>query len=320
MAEDEQALVGSVNELKVILENGDSTQVALLEAFKKLQALGDLPTRVLSTTMIGKSVNKLAKDGQPEVKKIAADLVGQWRQLHRKRKSVSSGLGDDSLARSKSNLSIASEGDSLKPAPSQDSLMTEPASSSQVEPPPVAPEEKRPPQRDKVVQKLKEAITFTENLENKEEGAAEQDDTEDSEVLAKRIETCLWKDLGEKQTDYMSQVRAILFNLKDKSNHQFKFKVSVGFIKPEEFSKLTAMDMASEERNAQRKKDQDDAMAAIDQDWAMKKGNIRISGMFTCGKCKGTQTTYFQMQTRSSDEPMTTFARCLTCGNRWKFC
>eukprot|EP00439_Symbiodinium_sp_Y106_P042252 s4841_g5.t1 len=34
----------------------------------------------------------------------------------------------------------------------------------------------------------------------------------------------------------------------------------------------------------------------------------------------GNKTTYFQMQTRSSDEPMTTFVTCLTCGNRWKFC
>jgi transcription elongation factor S-II len=26
------------------------------------------------------------------------------------------------------------------------------------------------------------------------------------------------------------------------------------------------------------------------------------------------------MQTRSADEPMTTFVSCLECYNRWKFC
>lgn len=41
---------------------------------------------------------------------------------------------------------------------------------------------------------------------------------------------------------------------------------------------------------------------------------------FTCRKCKGNQCTYFQMQTRSADEPMTTYIFCLTCGNRWKSC
>jgi len=43
-----------------------------------------------------------------------------------------------------------------------------------------------------------------------------------------------------------------------------------------------------------------------------------FEGMFTCGKCKSKRTTYFQMQTRSADEPMTTFVTCLNCSKRWK--
>ena len=42
--------------------------------------------------------------------------------------------------------------------------------------------------------------------------------------------------------------------------------------------------------------------------------------MFKCGKCKERNCTYYQMQTRSADEPMTTFVTCLSCNNRWKFC
>ena len=39
---------------------------------------------------------------------------------------------------------------------------------------------------------------------------------------------------------------------------------------------------------------------------------------FTCRRCKSTQCTYYQLQTRSADEPMTTFVCCINCGNRWK--
>lgn len=45
---------------------------------------------------------------------------------------------------------------------------------------------------------------------------------------------------------------------------------------------------------------------------------------FTCFKCQrndpenANKCTYYQLQTRSADEPMTTFVTCLNCGCRWK--
>jgi len=39
---------------------------------------------------------------------------------------------------------------------------------------------------------------------------------------------------------------------------------------------------------------------------------------FTCRKCKSKECSYYQLQTRSADEPMTTFVTCIKCGNRWK--
>ena len=41
---------------------------------------------------------------------------------------------------------------------------------------------------------------------------------------------------------------------------------------------------------------------------------------FTCRKCRSKKCTYYQMQTRSADEPMTIFVTCIDCGNRWKTC
>ena len=41
-------------------------------------------------------------------------------------------------------------------------------------------------------------------------------------------------------------------------------------------------------------------------------------GVFKCPKCHKRKVTYYQMQTRSADEPMTNFITCLYCNNRWK--
>jgi len=42
------------------------------------------------------------------------------------------------------------------------------------------------------------------------------------------------------------------------------------------------------------------------------------SDMFTCKRCKKSRTRYWEMQTRSADEPMTIFIRCLNCGKEWR--
>lgn len=52
----------------------------------------------------------------------------------------------------------------------------------------------------------------------------------------------------------------------------------------------------------------------------MAKTGGTVTDLFQCGKCKKKNCTYNQVQTRSADEPMTTFVLCNECGNRWKFC
>lgn len=43
----------------------------------------------------------------------------------------------------------------------------------------------------------------------------------------------------------------------------------------------------------------------------------RAAGFLVCRNCRSTHVDVDQMQTRSADEPMTLFALCLECGNRW---
>jgi DNA-directed RNA polymerase subunit M/transcription elongation factor TFIIS len=42
--------------------------------------------------------------------------------------------------------------------------------------------------------------------------------------------------------------------------------------------------------------------------------------MLQCSKCKKNAVEYYQLQTRSADEPITNFCHCLNCDKRWRFC
>lgn len=39
---------------------------------------------------------------------------------------------------------------------------------------------------------------------------------------------------------------------------------------------------------------------------------------FRCNRCNKRKCTYYEMQTRSADEPMTIFVRCVNCGKQWR--
>ena len=43
-----------------------------------------------------------------------------------------------------------------------------------------------------------------------------------------------------------------------------------------------------------------------------------MTNLFKCRKCGSRETSYYEVQTRSADEPMTQFITCLSCSNRWK--
>lgn len=43
-----------------------------------------------------------------------------------------------------------------------------------------------------------------------------------------------------------------------------------------------------------------------------------MTEMFTCKKCKSKKCTYYELQTRSADEPSTIFITCIDCGKHWK--
>ena len=61
-----------------------------------------------------------------------------------------------------------------------------------------------------------------------------------------------------------------------------------------------------------------DKQSAVDEFLYSRTAGIRTNE-YKCGRCKEHKCSYYQMQVRCSDEPMTTFINCLNCGNSWSF-
>ncbi|CAD5172404.1 unnamed protein product [Musa acuminata subsp. malaccensis] len=134
--------------------------------------------------------------------------------------------------------------------------------------------------------------------------------------IAVALESVLFEKLGTSIGAHKHKYRSIMFNLKDNNNKDFRRRVLLGHVKPEEIVNMMAEDMASDERKRANKQIKEKALFECERGAAPK----ATTDQFKCGRCGQRKTTYYQMQTRSADEPMTTFVTCVNCNNHWKFC
>ena len=108
---------------------------------------------------------------------------------------------------------------------------------------------------------------------------------------------------------YVDRVRSIYFNLNNESLLQ---QLADGSIKPHVVAFMTHQELRPEKWEKLIKE-------KIQRDKHKYETNIEAAtDTFKCRKCQSNKCTYYQMQTRSADEPMTTFVTCIDCGNRWK--
>lgn len=107
---------------------------------------------------------------------------------------------------------------------------------------------------------------------------------------------------------YIDRLRSIITNLKGEVLQH----INDGTIKPHVVAFMTHQELSPDRWSEMIK-------AKIIRDKNKFETTISAStDTFTCRKCKGNQCTYYQLQTRSSDEPMSVYVSCLNCGNRWK--
>lgn len=136
------------------------------------------------------------------------------------------------------------------------------------------------------------------------------------EELAEELEECIYQEFRNTDMRYKNRIRSRIANLKDSKNPQLRLNFLGGVIPPSRLATMTAEEMASNEMK--RLREQFKKEAINDAQLATVQGTQ--TDLLKCGKCKKRNCTYNQIQTRSADEPMTTFVLCNECGHRWKFC
>ncbi|XP_019741995.1 transcription elongation factor A protein 3 isoform X6 [Hippocampus comes] len=134
--------------------------------------------------------------------------------------------------------------------------------------------------------------------------------------MAAEIEDHIHQEIKATDMKYKNRVRSRISNLKDPKNPGLRRNVLVGSIDLKRIAIMSAEEMASDELKQLRNVLTQEAI----REHQMAKTGGTTTDLLQCGKCKKKNCTYNQVQTRSADEPMTTFVLCNECGNRWKFC
>ncbi|XP_045901374.1 transcription elongation factor A protein 3 isoform X12 [Micropterus dolomieu] len=134
--------------------------------------------------------------------------------------------------------------------------------------------------------------------------------------MAAEIEDHIYQDIKATDMKYKNRVRSRISNLKDPKNPGLRRNVLAGSIELSRIATMSSEEMASDELKQLRNVLTQEAI----REHQMAKTGGTTTDLLQCGKCKKKNCTYNQVQTRSADEPMTTFVLCNECGNRWKFC
>uniref|UniRef100_A0A023F953 Transcription elongation factor n=1 Tax=Triatoma infestans TaxID=30076 RepID=A0A023F953_TRIIF len=276
------------------MTSGDGQEQAL----DLLKALQNLPVNleILTKTRIGMTVNALRKSSNDdEVISLSKTLIKNWKKF------LGPNMGKESTPTSSSKKPASKP--TIKEERKEEETKKDKLKHTSF-PPANTTDAVRLKCRELLVSALKT------DLNDSFEGCATP------EELAEELEEAIFQEFKNTDNRYKNRVRSRVSNLKDTKNPQLRTNFLCGALTANKLAVMTAEEMASDEMKALRnkfvKESIDDAQLATVQGTK--------TDLLKCAKCKKRNCTYNQVQTRSADEPMTTFVMCNECGNRWKFC
>ncbi|KAI9648235.1 transcription elongation factor TFIIS [Ciborinia camelliae] len=299
---DQRELTSRVSALQKAINDKEpaANVITIMETLKRdVNATEEL----LRATKAGMVVAKQRGNANKDIAKLATEIVTKWKKTVEVEKDKRKAK---LMATSGSSPAVGSTGTSSPaPAPSAPVTKTFQGDSS-----------KRRWETDKVDTKRTGLPTRDACIGLMYNGLAFKCEEPSTHVIIKAmaVEQAAYDHFRGETKDYKDKLRSLFQNLKQASNTQLRKRVMSGDIEPARFVAMTHEELKSEEM-----KKKDDALELEN----MKKAQVpmaekSISDALTCGKCQQKKVSYSQAQTRSADEPMTTFCECQVCGHRWK--
>jgi len=283
-------------ELKALVKKlqSSSQETDVISILNNLKDNFQVNEAILRESKAGLAVGKLRTHSSKHISDLSKEIVKKWKGAVEKAKLSNGNLN----GKDRKNSVASNPGTPIVPTGSASKLETRSAKIDGVK------GSSGDSTRDKCMTLIYDALA--------------QDSGAPIELIHKRadgIENAVYNNLGGTTAEYKAKIRSLFVNLKDKNNPVLRENIVSGELSVEKFSKMTSAEMASQERKAADQKIKEEnfhkSLAAEEQQ--------AETDAFQCSRCKQRKCRYRQAQTRSADEPMTTFVTCVNCNNRWKF-
>jgi len=161
-----------------------------------------------------------------------------------------------------------------------------------------------------------ENLSFLESMFSKEDILSLEKAIFEStyHTAQKKYIACNWKVLPFCEL-YRQCIRAVVSNIHPESpvqNSRLLTRVHEGEFSLSAIPFMSAYEMFPEKWFALKDK-------LLQREQKILEGNkSRATDQFKCRRCQKRECTYYELQTRSADEPMTIFITCLNCGKEWR--
>uniref|UniRef100_A0A914ZAZ2 Transcription elongation factor n=1 Tax=Panagrolaimus superbus TaxID=310955 RepID=A0A914ZAZ2_9BILA len=282
------------------MSSGDKSMDGAPELIAALEK-AEISADVLSKTRIGLILNDFRKKTTDEkLAKRAKQLIKNWKsKVEAAASAKPARIDSESRKKSSTTASPLELPEAKRPKLEMNDIKAKPEPSTSIKIPPRLrkPED---PARERNVTIISKSLTSGPLPD----GSLNADD------VALQIEAAIYELHGDGEK-YTSTIRSRVFNLRDKKNPDLRENIIVGSVSPSKFAKMSADEMASSDMKKLR--DSFTKEAINEHQMSVQEGTP--TDMFKCGKCLKWNCTYSQVQTRSADEPMTTFVFCRECGN-----